>query len=140
MMYRWIHRKDLNSYELDNKTLSYKNLFYNDDALILCNNIIDDYEFLELQNNFDDIDDFEIYQYYLISDDLANRLINYTDEIVYYHNKLDIYVLGVCHFGTSWSYIPTNFELVPVEDDDNWYKAIKKDDDVDDVDDDDVNI
>ena len=140
MMYRWIHKKDLNTYELENKTLSYKNLFYNDDALILCNNIIDDWEFLELQNNFDDIDDFEIYQYYLISDDLANRLINYTNEIVYYHNKLDIYVLGVCHYGTSWSYILTEFELVQVEDDDNWYKAIKKDDDVDDVDDDDVNI
>ena len=140
MMYRWIHKKDLNTYELENKTLSYKNLFYNDDALILCNNIIDDWEFLELQNNFDDIDDFEIYQYYLISDDLANRLIKYTNEIVYYHNKLDIYVLGVCHFGTSWSYILTDFELIKVDDDDDWYKAIKKDDDVDDVDDDDVNI
>jgi len=136
MIYRWIHRKDLNTYELENKTLSYKNLFYNDDALILCNNIIDDWEFLELQNNFDDIDDFEIYQYYIISDDLANRLIKYTNEIVYYHNKLDIYVLGVCHFGTSWSYILTDFELVQVDDDDNWFKAIKKDD----VDDDDVNI
>lgn len=132
MIYRWIHRKDLNTYELENKTLSYKNLFYNDDALILCNNIIDDWEFLELQNNFDDIDDFEIYQYYIISDDLANRLIKYTNEIVYYHNKLDIYVLGVCHFGTSWSYILTDFELVQVDDDDNWFKAIKKDDDVDD--------
>jgi hypothetical protein len=30
----------------------------------------------------------------------------------------------------------TEFELVQVQDDDNWYKAIKKDDDVDDVDDD----
>lgn len=140
MMYRWIHKKDLNTYELENKTLSYKNLFYNDDALILCNNIIDDWEFLELQNNFDDIDDFEIYQYYIISDDLANRLIKYTNEIVYYHNRLDIYILGVCHYGTSWSYILTDFELVKVDDDDNWYKAIKKDDDVDDVDDDDVNI
>ena len=140
MMYRWIHKKDLNTYELENKTLSYKNLFYNDDALILCNNIIDDYEFLELQNDFDDIDDFEIYQYYIISDDLANRLIKYTNEIVYYHNRLDIYILGVCHYGTSWSYILTDFELVQVDDDDNWYKAIKKDDDVDDVDDDDVNI
>lgn len=139
-MYRWIHKKDLNTYELENKTLSYKNLFYNDDALILCNNIIDDWEFLELQNNFDDIDDFEIYQYYIISDDLANRLIKYTNEIVYYHNRLDIYILGVCHYGTSWSYILTDFELVKVDDDDNWYKAIKKDDDVDDVDDDDVNI
>lgn len=139
-MYRWIHKKDLNTYELENKTLSYKNLFYNDDALILCNNIIDDYEFLELQNDFDDIDDFEIYQYYIISDDLANRLIKYTNEIVYYHNRLDIYILGVCHYGTSWSYILTDFELVQVDDDDNWYKAIKKDDDVDDVDDDDVNI
>ena len=133
MEYRWIKENELNSYELENKRLSYYNLFYKDDALILCNNIIDDYEFLELQNDFDDIDDLEIYQYYIISDDLANRLIKYTDEIVYYHNKLDIYVLGVCHYGTSWQYILTDFELVQVQDDKTWYKAIKKEKDDNDV-------
>ena len=132
-VYRWIHENDLNSYEKENKRLSYYNLFYKDDALILCNNIIDDWEFLELQNNYDAS---EIYQYYIMSDDLANRLINYTDEIVYYHNRLDIYILGVTHYGTSWTYVLTDFELVQT-DDKNWYKAIKIDNTDDNDDDDD---
>lgn len=128
MEYRWINKNDLNSYELDNKRLSYSNLFYKDDSLILCNNIADDWEYLELQNGYDNIDD--IYQYYIISDDLANRLIEYTDEIVYYHNRLDLYILGVTHYGTSWSYVLTDFKIEPTKDDDTWYRAYKDSDDM----------
>lgn len=138
-LYRYIHIKDLNTYEKENKVLSYYNLFYKDDALILCNNIADDWEYLELQNNYDNIEDFEIYQYYIIGDDLANRLMRYTNEIIYYHNKLDIYILGVCHYGTSWQYIPTQFELIQLEDDENWYKAVRIDEDDEENEDEDDN-
>lgn len=137
-LYRYIHIKDLNTYEKDNKVLSYYNLFYKDDALILCNNIADDWEYLELQNNYDD-EDFEIFQYYIIGDDLANRLMRYTNEIIYYHNRLDIYILGVTHYGTSWHYIPTQFELIQLEDDENWYKAVRIDEDDEDDEDEDDN-
>ena len=121
MLYRYIDKKDLNSYELENKILSYKNLFYNDDSLILCNNIADDYEYLDLQSGFNNDDEYlEVYQYYLINDDLAKRLIE-INEVVYYHEKLDIYVLGVTHFGTGWGYVLTDLKLI--ETDDNYYRV-----------------
>ena len=139
-MYRYINEKDLNSYEKENKRLSYKNLFYNDDSLILCNNIADDYEDLELVNG-EDYDDesgeyAEIYQYYIIDDSTAKRLIDDTNEIVYHHDRLDIYILGVIHYGTPWGDVPTDFELIETEDGDGWYKAIKINDDEDESNDD----
>lgn len=125
-MYRYIKREELNDYELQHNRLSYKNLFYKDDSLILCNNIANDYEELEQQSGFDhDGDDYgydEIYQYYIIDDSLASRLIE-IDEIVFYHNRLDIYVLGVTHYGTSWGYILTNLELIDCND--GYFKAIQ---------------
>lgn len=130
MLYRFIDKKELNSYELVNNRLSYKNLFYNDDSLILCNNIADDYEYLELQSGFNNDDEYlEVYQYYIITDNLAKRLIE-INEIVYYHEKLDIYVLGVTHFGTSWHYVLTDLKLLEL--DDTYYKVIYDDDDDDD--------
>jgi hypothetical protein len=126
MLYRYINEKDLNSYERENERLSYKNLFYNDDSLILCNNIINDYDKLELLSGYDydeDADEYtEIYQYYIINDDLAKRLQD-INEIVYYHNDLDIYILGVTHWGTSWDYVLTDLKLIK-DDDDGYYKAI----------------
>lgn len=139
-MYRYIHEKDLNEYEKENKRLSYKNLFYNDEGLILCNNIANDYDELELVNgeDYDDESDeyAEIYQYYIIDDSTARRLIDDTNEIIYYHNRLDIYILGVTHCGTSWGYVLTEFELVETEDN-GYYKAIKIDDNEEDENNDD---
>ena len=135
MLYRYINENDLNSYEKENKRLSYHNLFYKDEGLILCNNIASDYDDLELVNgaDYDEEADYyeDIYQYYIISDDTAKRLMEHTNEIIYYHNRLDIYILGVNHYGTSWSYILTEFRLDELDDNDDsnkWYKAIKGDD------------
>ena len=140
-MYRHIHEKDLNEYEKENKRLSYKNLFYNDDALILCNNIASDYEDLEIVNGEDYDDEYdeytEIFQYYIIDDSTAQRLMDETNEIIYYHNRLDIYILGVTHYGTNWGYVLTKFELIESEDRDGWYKAIKIDDNEEDEEDED---
>lgn len=121
MLYRYINEKDLTHYELQSNRLSYKNLFYNDDSLILCNNIANNWECLKQQSGFDNDEDAEIYQYYIIDDDLAKRLID-INEIVYYHNELDIYILGVTHWGTSWDYVFTDLKLVKT--DDGYYKAI----------------
>ena len=54
----------------------------------------------------------EIYQWYIISDYGAQFLIEHTDEIVYYHEEMDMYVWGITHFGTSWDYVLTNIKLV----------------------------
>ena len=43
----------------------------------------------------------EVYQYYLINYNDACRLRDYTNELVLYNEELDIYVLCVCHWGTS---------------------------------------
>lgn len=124
-LYRYVEKKELNNYELDNMVLSYKNLFRKDDNLILCNNIANDYDYLEQVSGFNDDDDYlEIYQYYIIDDELAKNLID-IDELVFYHNKLDLYVLGVCHYGTSWGYIASGLKLKIDETDEtnNWYYA-----------------
>ena len=129
MIYRYIKETDLNEYEKENKRLSYSNLFYNDDALILCNNIAlnsEDFINLELQSGFSTDDvyaDDDVYQYYIINDDLARRLME-INEVVFYHNTLDIYVLGVTHYGTNWGYVLTDLKLVKDEDDNTFYKAI----------------
>ena len=123
--YRWIHENDLNDYEKKNNRLSYKNLFYDDDSLILCNNIAYDVEELELVSGdyYNEEGDYyeDIYQYYIINDSLADRLKD-IDELIFYHNRLNIYVLGVTHFGTGWSHVLTDLKLV--KDDDGYYKAI----------------
>lgn len=47
----------------------------------------------------------EVYQWFIVSDDGAQMIQDYTDEILYYHEELDIYLWGVTHWGTSWNYV-----------------------------------
>lgn len=47
----------------------------------------------------------EIYQWFIVSDSGAQMIQEYTDEILYYHEDLDIYLWGVTHYGTSWDYV-----------------------------------
>ena len=49
----------------------------------------------------------EIYQYYIVSDNGAELLKEY-GEIVFYNSELGMYVWGVTHYGTSWSYVLTD--------------------------------
>lgn len=53
----------------------------------------------------------EIYQYFIISDSLAAILKDLTNEIVYYIEFLGVYVWGVTHYGTSWDYVLTNIKI-----------------------------
>ena len=41
----------------------------------------------------------------------ATILKEWTNEIVFYNQELDMYVWGVTHYGTSWDYVLTNIEL-----------------------------
>lgn len=47
----------------------------------------------------------EVYQWFIVSDEGAQMIQDYTDEILYYHEELDIYLWGVTHWGTSWDYV-----------------------------------
>ena len=53
----------------------------------------------------------DIYQYYIISSNGADILMEYTDEIIFYNEELDLYVWGVTHWGTGWDYVLTDIKL-----------------------------
>ena len=113
------------AYYMDTNTVNYRTLvdfIFTD--MILCNNIVKYYENwdLELGEDYDEEEDeyIEIYQYYIV--DFDNwRLEEYkkyleetkkeSDFILWYDNELDIYVLGVSHWGTSWDYVPTEIKI-----------------------------
>ena len=82
---------------------------------VLCNNITKYAEDFELVNGSDYNEEedyyYDIYQYFIISATGAELLKEYTDEIVYYLEDLDIYIWGVTHWGTSWSYVLTDIKI-----------------------------
>ena len=51
----------------------------------------------------------DIYQYYIVSDNGA-KILKEINEIVFYNEELDMYVWGVTHYGTSWSYVLTDIK------------------------------
>ena len=53
-----------------------------------------------------------IFQDYIISENGYALLSELTDEIVFYNEKLDLYIWGITHFGTSWDYVLTDIKLV----------------------------
>lgn len=62
----------------------------------------------ELENEQND--EPEVFQWFII-DDWGARLLKEINEIVYYNEKLDIYLWGVTHFGASWDYVLTNIKI-----------------------------
>ncbi len=63
-------------------------------------------EELEREQN----DDKEVFQWFIV-DDWGARLLQEINEIVYYNNKLDMYLWGVTHYGTSWDYVLTSVKI-----------------------------
>lgn len=100
----WIDKYDndydiLNIYEVSNVN----ELTDNDYKDIDC-----DYHY-DIQNDLGIYDD--VYQYFIIHDNDTQFFEN-LDYPVYYCDTLDLYVVGITHYGTSWHYILTN---VPIE-------------------------
>lgn len=52
----------------------------------------------------------DIFQYFIV-DDSGAEILKRADEIVFYCEKLDMYVWGVTHWGTSWDYVLTSIEI-----------------------------
>lgn len=102
------------------------------DNLILNNSIIETAAkndlYFELYSgcDYDEENDYyyDIYQYYIIGEYDAERLAENTNEIIYYNDELDIYLLGVTHFGTAWSCVETDLQIVT---DYTKYKELIKD-------------
>lgn len=134
-----LKNKDMGLYEVENKKASYRTIverFVGD--MVLCNDIIkidssvydnmdlestvkyyneNDEEITEEEYYADDnayCDDStpEIYQYYLcdVSNDVKEELKEY-GLIFSYSDMLNLDVLCVDHYGTSWDYILTNCRI-----------------------------
>lgn len=73
----------------------------------------DENEIAELEDQIRELEEEyepEIFQWYIVSDQGAS-ILEECGEIVCYHSVLDIYLWGVTHYGTSWSYVLTNIKL-----------------------------
>ena len=56
----------------------------------------------------------EVFQWYIVSDAGADILKD-CNEIVYYNEELDVYLWGVTHYGTAWSYVLTDIPCMTGE-------------------------
>ena len=107
---------EVSDYGKEHHRIDYATLAKSFDA-VLNNDIISatGFEDWELENgcDYDEENDTyeEIYQYYIISEAGADILKDYTNEIVYYNDHLDMYVWGVTHWGTSWDYVLTDIRI-----------------------------
>lgn len=113
----------LNNYLVEelNKNGYYFDFYCGSDVYYLDNNgntitqeQADEMDFDEYSEQYKDI-----YQYYIISSNSAERLSEFTNEIVMYNDDLDLYFLCVTHWGTAWNGVPANWkELDEVSEDD----------------------
>ena len=53
---------------------------------------------------------------YIISENGYKFLKEYTDELVFYNEYLDIYIWAITHWGTSWDHVLTNTKLIEMND------------------------
>lgn len=76
---------------------------------VMNNNIIgmfDDWQLVNGSDYDEENDEYtEVFQWFIVSDNGARMIQDYTDEILYYHEELDIYLWGVTHWGTSWDHV-----------------------------------
>ena len=105
----------MGEYELEHKKASYRTLvdrFIGD--ILLCNNIINvdesvydnmDFSFYDEENDYY----IDIYQWYLcdVSNDFKEELKEY-GLLFSYSDELELDVLCVDHYGTSWNYVLTD--------------------------------
>lgn len=107
---------EVSSYGLENGYLDYATLAKIVGDCILNNTIMEEIPYGWELVNGDDLDAnseyYDIYQWYIVGDSGYRDLARLTDEIVYYNEQLDLYLWGVTHFGTAWSYVLTDIKLV----------------------------
>ena len=105
------NKNELNEEELRTGKVSYGRIVDRYiDNLILCNNIpnVDD----TIWNSIENLDEYdEIYQYFLCNIDeyIKDQLIEW-GFIFSYSEALELDVLMVDHWGTSWNYVMTDVE------------------------------
>ncbi len=75
-------------------------------------------EYTDIQEKIDELKEEqerlynqEIFQYYIVSDQGAEMIKQYTEDPLFYNETLDMYVWGITHCGTAWSYVLTDVKL-----------------------------
>lgn len=111
-----VYGKKVSDYGLENGYLDYYTLSEIVGDCILNNTIMEEtsgYWEVVSGSVYDEETDeyYDIYQYYIINEYGYEFLEEHTDEIVFYNEKLDMYIWGVTHFGTSWDYVLTDIKL-----------------------------
>ena len=112
-----VYGEKVSDYGIENGYLDYYTLSKIVGDSILNNDIFMyvGYENWTLENGSEEDEDgnyLEVYQYYIINDSGARFLSDYTDELVFYNQELDMYIWGITHFGTSWDYALTDIKLI----------------------------
>lgn len=111
----YFYGNKISDYGLKNGYVDYRTLAKAFDA-VLNNNIFEAMDFgeWELESDCDYDEETEsyedIFQYYIVSDNGA-EILKEAGEIVYYNEKLDMYLWGVTHYGTSWDYVLTDIKI-----------------------------
>ena len=104
-----VYGEEVSKYGLENGYLDYLTL-----SKIIGPCIMNNYLRAETMEDWEIVAgdlDHDIYQDYIISEYGYRFLFDYTDELVFYNERLNIYIWGVSHFGTSWDYVLTNIRL-----------------------------
>lgn len=101
----------VSEYGLENGYLDYQTL-----AKIVGDCILNNYVRAETMEDWEiisgDLGASEIYQDYIISEQGYNILSELTDELVFYNEKLNMYIWAISHFGTAWSHVLTDVNLI----------------------------
>lgn len=130
----YIKKENLNEYEREHNKISFKTLvnkLFID--MILCNDITKLFYTdingvytepqVEIGEDYDqEAEEYiDIYQYFIVdfSSWTYDLMTKYSKQfgkefILYYIEELNLYILGVTHFGTGWDYVLTDIE--PSED------------------------
>ena len=104
----------VSDYALEHGYLDYYTLSKIVGGHILNNEIIPEtgFENWEIVNGDYSDEYHEVFQYYIITWMGYEFLREFTDEFVYYNERLDMFVWGITHFGTSWDYVLTDIRLI----------------------------
>ena len=65
----------------------------------------------EEEENEEEEYDEEVFQWFIIDDDAAEFFMRFTNEPIYYSYSLNMYLLGVTHFGTAWRGVMTEWKI-----------------------------
>lgn len=126
----YVKNEDLTQYEKENNKISFRRLIEKLFAnMVLCNDITKLFYTdingvytepqIEIGEDYDtETDEYiDIYQYFIV--DFSNwtyeLMTKYQEQfgkefILYYIEELNLYILGVTHFGTGWDYVLTDIE------------------------------